>query len=62
MFLSESQQLLVASISDFYIHGEHRSMVSVGNQELTILGVSHRSYCGTNINKALSSCFIALEY
>lgn len=34
--MSESQQLLVASISDFYVHGEHRSMVSVGNQELTL--------------------------
>lgn len=36
MFLSESQQLLVASISDLYVHGEPRSMVSVANQELTL--------------------------
>ena len=28
--------MLEASISDFNIHGEHRSMVSVGNQDLTV--------------------------
>ena len=28
--------MLVASVSDLYIHGEHRSMVSVGNQELAV--------------------------